>query len=264
MFSSLIVDGLEFLESRVHYTLSGIKSLLKIGEGVSVAREGGRGSGTPGTLPWLRPCHSTVYSVEWTSIFSSRVRLVLLDKSHYTGSCPHKQLWGQDHIVTAVSLRFWETVNLPTSLQTQHFVPKQEIRDHCFQIYQNSYLSPRLEAIKQKRISIIIEALYDFFCFISSNLTAIMNFHISEYWSISVGLVSGQFHYRILIPAYFWPIESVNQSQWSYHSNKTSQQYSHDQIAWLKKKNKKQNKTALKPHTSAEETSAFTSFCVSK
>ena len=66
------------------------------------------------------------------------------------------------------------------------------------------------------------------------------NFHISEYWSISVGLVSGQFHYRILIPGYFWPIESVNQSQWCYHSNKTSQQYSHDQIAWLKKKNKKQ------------------------
>ena len=170
MFSSLIVDGLEFQESRVHYTLAGIKSLLKIGERVPWRKRGG--SGTPGTLPWLRPCHSTVYSVVWTRIFSSRVRLVLLDKSHYTGSCPHKQLWGQDHIVTAVSLRFWETVNLPTSLQTHHFVPKQEIRDYCFQIYQNSYLSPRLEAIKQKRISIITEALYDFFCFISSNPTA--------------------------------------------------------------------------------------------
>ena len=43
----------EFQESRVHYTLAGIKSLLKIGEGGSLAREGG--SGTPGTLPWLRP-----------------------------------------------------------------------------------------------------------------------------------------------------------------------------------------------------------------
>ena len=56
MFSSLIVDGLEFQESRVHYTLAGIKSLLKVGEGGSLAREGGGGSRTPGTLPWLRPC----------------------------------------------------------------------------------------------------------------------------------------------------------------------------------------------------------------
>ena len=55
MFSSLIVDGLEFQESIVHYTLAGIKSLL-IGEGGCLAREGG-GSGTPGTLPWLRPCN---------------------------------------------------------------------------------------------------------------------------------------------------------------------------------------------------------------
>ena len=133
MFSSLIVDGLEFQESRVHYTLAGIKSLLKVGEGGSLAREGGGGVQNPWNPPLATPLrHLTVYSVVWTSIFSSRVRLVLLDKSHYTGSCPHKQLWGQDHIVTAVSLRFWETVNLPTSLQTQHFVPKQEIRDHCF------------------------------------------------------------------------------------------------------------------------------------
>ena len=33
----------EFQKLRVHYTLAGIKPLLKIGEG---------GSGTPGTLPW--------------------------------------------------------------------------------------------------------------------------------------------------------------------------------------------------------------------
>ena len=58
MFSFLIVDGLEFQESRVHYTVAGIKSLLKIGEGGSLARGGGGGgSGTPGTLPWLRPCN---------------------------------------------------------------------------------------------------------------------------------------------------------------------------------------------------------------
>ena len=88
MFSSLIVDGLEFQESRVHYTLAGIKSLLKIGEGVPWRTRGGGGFGTPRTLPWLRPCHSTVYSVVWTRIFSSRVRLVLLDKSHYTIMSP--------------------------------------------------------------------------------------------------------------------------------------------------------------------------------
>ena len=55
MFPSLIVDGLEFQESRVHYTLTGIKSLLKIGEGGPWRERGG--SGTPGTLPWLRPCN---------------------------------------------------------------------------------------------------------------------------------------------------------------------------------------------------------------
>ena len=90
MFSSLIVDGLEFQESRVHYTLAGIKSLLKVGEGGSLAREGG-GVQNPWNPPLATPLrHLTVYSVVWTSIFSSRVRLVLLDKSHYTGSCPHK------------------------------------------------------------------------------------------------------------------------------------------------------------------------------
>ena len=50
MFSSLIVDGLEFQESRVHYTLAGIKSLSKIGEGVPWRKRGGGGSGTPGIL----------------------------------------------------------------------------------------------------------------------------------------------------------------------------------------------------------------------
>ena len=41
MLSSLIVDGLEFQKSRVHYTLAGIKSLLKIGEGVPWRKRGG-------------------------------------------------------------------------------------------------------------------------------------------------------------------------------------------------------------------------------
>ena len=90
------------------------------------------------------------------------------------------------------------------------------------------------------------------------------NFHISKYWSISVGLVSGQFHYRILIPAYFWPIESVNQSQWCYRSNKTSQQYSHDHLAWLKKKKKKKNKqTCVKtPYFCRRKISLYKFLCV--
>ena len=57
-FTVLIVNieqNEEFQEPRVHYTLAGIKSLLKIGEGGSLAREGGGQSGTPGTFPWLRP-----------------------------------------------------------------------------------------------------------------------------------------------------------------------------------------------------------------
>ena len=57
-FTVLIVSieqNEEFKESRVHYTLAGIKSLLKIGgEGVPWLERGD--SGTPGTLPWLRPC----------------------------------------------------------------------------------------------------------------------------------------------------------------------------------------------------------------
>ena len=61
MFSSLIVDGLEFQESRVHYTLAGIKSLLKIGEGGSLAREGGGGpeplEPSPGYAPVI--CQTT-------------------------------------------------------------------------------------------------------------------------------------------------------------------------------------------------------------
>ena len=43
-FTVLIVSieqNEEFQESRVHYTLAGIKSLLKIGEGGSLTREGG-------------------------------------------------------------------------------------------------------------------------------------------------------------------------------------------------------------------------------
>ena len=57
-FTVLIVSieqNEEFQESRVLYTLAGIKSLLKIGEGGFLGARGG-GSGTPGTLPWLRPC----------------------------------------------------------------------------------------------------------------------------------------------------------------------------------------------------------------
>lgn len=90
-----------------------------------------------------------------------------------------------------------------------------------------------------------------------------MNFHISEYWSIGVGLVSGQFHYRLLIQAYFWPIESVNQSQWCYHSNKTSQQYSHDQIAWLKKKKQKTKQNCVKtPYFCRRKISLYNFLCV--
>ena len=90
------------------------------------------------------------------------------------------------------------------------------------------------------------------------------NFHISEYWSISVGLVSRQFHYRILIPAYHWPIESVNQSQWCYLSNKTSQQYSHDHLAWLKKKKTTKNKqTCVKtPYFCRRKISLYKFLCV--
>ena len=92
MFSSLIVDGLEFQESRVHYTLAGIKSLLKVGEGGSLAREGGGGVQNPWNPPLATPLrHLTVYSVVWTSIFSSRVRLVLLDNSYLSPNptfCP--------------------------------------------------------------------------------------------------------------------------------------------------------------------------------
>ena len=58
-FTVLIVSieqNEEFQESSVLYTLAGIKSLLKIGEGGFLGARGGGGSGTPGTLPWLRPC----------------------------------------------------------------------------------------------------------------------------------------------------------------------------------------------------------------
>ena len=59
-FTVLIVSieqNEEFQESRVHYTLAGIKPLLKIGEGGSLAREGERGGGpeplepSPGYAP---------------------------------------------------------------------------------------------------------------------------------------------------------------------------------------------------------------------
>ena len=51
-FTVLIVSieqNEEFQESRVHYTLAGIKPLLKIGEGVPEPLSG--------TLPWLHPCY---------------------------------------------------------------------------------------------------------------------------------------------------------------------------------------------------------------
>ena len=59
-FTVLIVSieqNEEFRESRVHYAVAGIKSLLKTNKrGGSMALEGGGGFGTPGTLPRLRPC----------------------------------------------------------------------------------------------------------------------------------------------------------------------------------------------------------------
>ena len=58
-FTVLIVSieqNEEFQEWKVQYNLAGIKSLLKIGGGGGPWRERGGGvSGTPGTLPWLRP-----------------------------------------------------------------------------------------------------------------------------------------------------------------------------------------------------------------
>ena len=57
----------EVQESRVHYTLAGIKSLLKIGGGGGGGGGEGRGgSGTPGTLPWLRPCKLSI----WPRLFN--------------------------------------------------------------------------------------------------------------------------------------------------------------------------------------------------
>ena len=61
-FTVLIVSiehNEEFQEWKVQYNLAGIKSLLKIGGGggggVPWRERGGGVSGTPGTLPWLRP-----------------------------------------------------------------------------------------------------------------------------------------------------------------------------------------------------------------
>ena len=51
-FTVLIVSieqNEKFQESRVHYTLAGIKPLLKVGEGVPEPLSG--------TLPWLHPCY---------------------------------------------------------------------------------------------------------------------------------------------------------------------------------------------------------------
>ena len=57
-FTVLIVSieqNEEFQESRVHYTLAGIKSLLKIGEGGSLAREEGGGVRNPCNPPLATP-----------------------------------------------------------------------------------------------------------------------------------------------------------------------------------------------------------------
>ena len=65
-FTVLIVSieqNEEFQESRVHYTLAEIKSLLKIGEGGSLTREGG--SGTPGTLPCYAPAVKMYWLAEY-------------------------------------------------------------------------------------------------------------------------------------------------------------------------------------------------------
>ena len=62
-FTVLIVSieqNEEFQESRVHYTLAGIKSLLKIGGGESLAREGGFRN------PWNPPL-ATVDTVNATT-----------------------------------------------------------------------------------------------------------------------------------------------------------------------------------------------------
>ena len=58
-FTVLIVSieqNEEFQESRVLYTLAGIKSLLKIGEGRFLGARGG-GSGTPGPSPGFAPVY---------------------------------------------------------------------------------------------------------------------------------------------------------------------------------------------------------------
>ena len=59
-FTVLIVSieqNEEFQESRVHYTLAGIKPLLKIGEGGSLAREGGVRN------PWNPPLATPLFLV---------------------------------------------------------------------------------------------------------------------------------------------------------------------------------------------------------
>ena len=81
MFSSLIVDGLEFQESRVHYTLAGIKSLLKIGEGVPWRKRGGGGVSeplepSPGYAPFTRQftlsCGQGFSPVAYDSFYSTK------------------------------------------------------------------------------------------------------------------------------------------------------------------------------------------------
>ena len=65
-FTVLIVSieqNEEFQEWKVQYNLAGIKSLLKIGGGGSLAREGGGVSGTPGTLPLATPLNQDTEKV---------------------------------------------------------------------------------------------------------------------------------------------------------------------------------------------------------
>ena len=73
-FTVLIVSieqNEEFQESRVHYTLAGIKSLLKIGDGGSLTREGGGGSGTPGTPPGYAPVNKDLFFFRFTDFLRS-------------------------------------------------------------------------------------------------------------------------------------------------------------------------------------------------
>ena len=68
------LKSLHLQGSRVHYTLAGIKSVLKIREVGSLAREGV--SGTPATLPWLRPCQLLQFFAIISKVFMCGRRMI--------------------------------------------------------------------------------------------------------------------------------------------------------------------------------------------